>query len=157
LARCLKGCLVARRPNHSLYRSKKKPLRPSHQGFHHIQLGWFSLEQTFTLCALASKFPRPANSLRLLTCLLLRGLLKISPGFHFTEQAFALHFFLQRTKGLLNIVVTHSNLNNGQLSIDVLFDGQFRLNVVFWPMGPRSKSAYNMWKAACLLLDPQRC
>ena len=33
--------------------------------------------------------------------------------FHFPENTFALHFLLQRTQGLVDIVVAHDNLDDG--------------------------------------------
>ncbi len=75
------------------------------------------LEQAFALGPLACKLARPANSLSFLTRLLFRGLLKKCPRLHFAEQAFALHFLLQRAQRLLDIIVANGDLNNGELSI----------------------------------------
>ncbi len=36
---------------------------------------------------------------------------------HFAEEAFTLHFFLQRFKGLVDIIVAHNDLYDGTLSI----------------------------------------
>lgn len=38
------------------------------------------------------------------------------PGFHFPEQAFALHLFLQRAQGLLDIIVAYDDLYDVTLS-----------------------------------------
>lgn len=37
--------------------------------------------------------------------------------FHFAEKTFALHLFLQRFQGLIDIIVAHNNLYDGTLSI----------------------------------------
>ena len=39
-------------------------------------------------------------------------------GFHFPEEAFTLHFFLQRAKGLFDIVVADDDLYDVQISIN---------------------------------------
>ena len=77
------------------------------------------LNETFTLGALPSKFASAAHSFCFLASLLFRRLFKISAGLHFTEQTFSLHLFLKGAKGLFDIIVANSNLNNGQLSIKV--------------------------------------
>ena len=92
------------------------------------------LDQTLTLGALPSKFASAAHSFGFLTSFLFRRLLEISAGFHFTEQAFALHLFLQRAQGLFDIVVANGNLNNGQLSIKGR--GSRAADVRLWPIGP---------------------
>ena len=38
------------------------------------------------------------------------------PGFHFPKQAFALHLLLQRPQRLVDIIVTHNDLNDGSIS-----------------------------------------
>jgi hypothetical protein len=38
-------------------------------------------------------------------------------GFHFPEEAFTLHFLLQRAKGLFDIVVANNDLYDGSISI----------------------------------------
>lgn len=40
--------------------------------------------------------------------------------FHFAEKAFALHLFLERFQGLIDIIVAHNNLYDGTLSIQFL-------------------------------------
>ena len=109
------------------------------------------LNETLTLGALPSKFASAAHSFCLLTGLLFRRLLEVSAGFHFTKQAFTLHLFLQCAKGLFDIIVANSNLNNGQLSIKV--GAGCPADVRLWPIEPKTSRAYNMWKPACLSLD----
>ncbi len=41
-------------------------------------------------------------------------------SFHFAEEAFALHFFLKRFQGLIDIIVAHNDLYDGTLSISIL-------------------------------------
>ena len=75
------------------------------------------LEQAFALRPLARQLTRAAHGLSFLPGFLFRGLLKISPRFHFAEQALALHLLFQRAQRLLDIIVANGDLNNGQLSI----------------------------------------
>jgi hypothetical protein len=42
--------------------------------------------------------------------LLARRAFRKTPPFHFAKDALTLHFLFQNTKGLLNIVVAHKNL-----------------------------------------------
>lgn len=110
---------------------------------------WFvRLNETLALGALTSKFTRAAHSFGLLTGFLLRRLFKIGAGFHFTKQTLALHFFLKRAQGLFDIIVANGNLNNGQLSIK--FWAGRAATVRMWPMGAKTKRAYNMRRPACL-------
>lgn len=109
------------------------------------------LDEALTLGALPSKFASAAHSFSLLASFLFRWLLEISPRFHFTEQAFALHLLLKGAQGLFDIIVANGNLNNGQLSIKV---GAAQAAFVrLWPIEPKSSRAYNMWKPPCLSLD----
>ncbi len=55
------------------------------------------LDETFALRTFARKLSGATNSFSFLTSFFLRWLFEIGPGFHFPEQAFALHLFLQRT------------------------------------------------------------
>ena len=43
----------------------------------------------------------------------LRGLLVITAELHFSEYPFALHFFLQGSEGLINIIVANEDLHGG--------------------------------------------
>src|ERR1043165_63357 len=60
-------------------------------------------------------FPRKlapaADRLALLTCGALGRLLEITPLLHFPENAFTLHFLLQHTQRLIDIVVAHQYLH----------------------------------------------
>ena len=53
---------------------------------------------------------------------LLGWLLEMITTFHFAEKAFALHLFLERFQGLIDIIVAHNNLYDGTLSILLLSD-----------------------------------
>ncbi len=43
----------------------------------------------------------------------LRGFLVIAAELHFSEYPFALHFFLQGSEGLINIIITNEDLHGG--------------------------------------------
>ena len=62
------------------------------------------------LGAFAGQFPRPADGLGLPTSLGLGRLLVSSAGFHFPEDALALHLLLEHAKSLVDIVVANENL-----------------------------------------------
>ncbi len=70
-------------------------------------------QAAFALGALAGQLAGAAHGLGLFAGLLLRWLLVVTAQLHFAEDAFALHFFLQRAKSLINIVVTDENLHRG--------------------------------------------
>ena len=65
----------------------------------------------FALGLLARKLAGPADGLGLLAGTLLRGLLVIVPKLHLAEDAFALHFLLQRPEGLIDIVIANDDLH----------------------------------------------
>src|SRR5262245_9247412 len=65
----------------------------------------------FALQALAQQLPVTPHSFRLLPRLALRGLLVVPAHLHFAENALALHLFLQRAQGLVDIVVTDEDLH----------------------------------------------
>tara|TARA_Y100000052_G_scaffold26426_2_gene31367 strand:+ start:31535 stop:31840 length:306 start_codon:yes stop_codon:yes gene_type:complete len=79
-------------------------------------------EQAFALSAFACKLTGAADSFRALTRFFLGWLLEMITTFHFAEKAFTLHFFLQRFKGLVDIIVAHNNLYDGTLSIHSVSD-----------------------------------
>lgn len=133
----------------SIVRRKEKPPRHQARGLFAGRLAC-RLDQALALGALTSEFASAAHSFGLLASLLFRRLLEIGAGFHFTEQAFALHLLLKGAQGLLDIIVANGNLNNGQLSID---RGSGAACVLMWPIGPRTKRAYNMWIPPCLSPD----
>ena len=81
------------------------------------ELAGLGLCQTLALGALAGKFASAAHSFRLLAGLLFRRLFEMRAGFHLPEEALALHFLLQRAKGLFDIVVADDDLYDGQISI----------------------------------------
>lgn len=55
----------------------------------------------------------PANRLRLLASLALGWFLVRTAQLHLAEYSLALHFLLQRLKGLIDIVVADCNVNDG--------------------------------------------
>ena len=71
------------------------------------------LDDAFALGAFAGEFAGPANGFRTLAGFLLGRLLEMLTGFHFPEQAFALHLLLQRAQGLLDIVIADDDLYYG--------------------------------------------
>ncbi|POF31064.1 hypothetical protein CLV41_105244 [Roseibium marinum] len=71
----------------------------------------FARKQTFTLRPLASQLARAANCFSLFTRLLFRRFFEMTAKFHFTEDAFALHLFLERLQRLIDIVVANQNLH----------------------------------------------
>ena len=83
------------------------------EGFYIVWKVADRLHDAFALGAFTGQLTRTANSFSLLACLLLRRLFKVIPGFHFPEKAFALHFFLQRPQGLINVIIAHNDLYYG--------------------------------------------
>ncbi len=75
-----------------------------------------ALDEAFALHLLALKLPRTADGLGLLAGAPFGRLLVEFPAFHFTESPFALHLLLQRSKGLLDIVVAHDDGNDDAVS-----------------------------------------
>jgi len=61
--------------------------------------------QTFALCTLACQLANAANGFSLFASALLGGLFVIITHLHFTENAFALHLFLQGAERLINVIV----------------------------------------------------
>lgn len=74
-------------------------------------------QQAFALSAFASELARAANSFCTLTSFFLGRLFEMVTTFHFTEQAFTLHFLFQRFQSLVDIIVAHNDLYDGSLSI----------------------------------------
>ena len=70
--------------------------------------------EAFALQALALQLACPAHRFSLLPRLALGGLLVGLAELHFTEDAFALHLFLQGLQGLIDIVVANDDLNQGR-------------------------------------------
>ncbi|KTS39597.1 hypothetical protein SB2_30920 [Methylobacterium radiotolerans] len=60
---------------------------------------------------LASEFASPANGFGLFARLSLRGFLIGTTLLHFAEHAFTLHFLLQNTKCLVDIVIADYDLH----------------------------------------------
>ncbi|MBB2680902.1 UNVERIFIED_ORG: hypothetical protein M2312_003783 [Rhizobium esperanzae] len=69
-------------------------------------------QQAFALQLLAGKLTLAANGLALFAGPLLGRLLIGTAGFHFPEQAFALHLFLEHTQRLIDIIIPDENLQN---------------------------------------------
>ena len=70
-------------------------------------------EDLLKLGALACQFACPANGFSLFADALFRWLLIRAAHLHFPEDTFTLHFFLQRPKRLIDIVLTNEYLNHG--------------------------------------------
>ena len=68
-------------------------------------------KQAFALKTLARELACTANGFGLLTCAFLGRLFVMIAKFHFTEDAFALHLFLERFERLVNIVVANKYLH----------------------------------------------
>jgi len=66
-------------------------------------------------CLFASSFTEPPHRVAFLASCLLGGLFVEAPPFHFTEDALTLHFLFQNPKSLLNIVVSHKDLQSAFL------------------------------------------
>lgn len=67
--------------------------------------------EAFALETLAFHFTGAAHSLSRLTCFTLGRLFEMTTQLHFTEDAFTLHFFLERFESLIDIVVTDENVH----------------------------------------------
>ncbi len=67
----------------------------------------------FAFLALAGQFAGPADSFRFLPRAFLRRLFIAPAKFHLTEDTLALHFLLQRLQGLVDVVITDNDLNDG--------------------------------------------
>ncbi len=95
---------------------KKNPVA-SATGFFFRSIEKLPLEQAFALGSLAGQLARTAHSFGALAGTLFGRLFKVGPAFHFPEKAFALHLFLQRAQGLLDIIVADDDLYDGSISI----------------------------------------
>lgn len=67
--------------------------------------------------AFASQFPRAADGLSLAASLGFGRFLEGGAGFHFTEDALALHLLFQRLQRLIDVVIADHDLNYLKLSI----------------------------------------
>jgi hypothetical protein len=67
--------------------------------------------EAFALEPLALHLAGAADGLSRLASAALRGLLEMATELHFTEDALALHFLLQRLERLIDIVVANQNLH----------------------------------------------
>ena len=74
-------------------------------------IGW--LDDAFALLTLTHQFTCAANRFSLLAGAFFRRFFVEFPALHFPESTLALHFFLKRFKGLLDIVVADKDLNQG--------------------------------------------
>src|SRR6185295_14381207 len=68
-------------------------------------------QQAFALHLLARQLAGPADRLGLLARFLFGWLFVMAAELHLAEDALALHLFLQRLEGLVDIVVTNENLH----------------------------------------------
>lgn len=69
------------------------------------------------MSAFASQFPRAADGFTFAASLGLGRLFKSGAGFHFPEDAFALHLLFQRLQRLIDVVIADHDLNYLKLSI----------------------------------------
>jgi hypothetical protein len=67
--------------------------------------------EALALRALSGELAGAAHRLRLLAGLLFRGLFVMATKLHLAEDALALHLFLERLEGLIDVVVTDENLH----------------------------------------------
>jgi hypothetical protein len=67
--------------------------------------------QTFALCALASKLACATDGFCLFAGALYRWLLEVTAHLHFAENTFALHLLLESAESLVNIVVADEYLH----------------------------------------------
>lgn len=68
-------------------------------------------KKSLALCFLASQLTRAANGLCLGTSTFFRWLFVGATFFHFAENAFALHLFLQGAQRLVNVVIANDYLH----------------------------------------------
>src|SRR3984885_11769686 len=68
-------------------------------------------QQAFTLQLLAGELACAAHGFRLFTGLFLGGLFIMAAELHLAENPLALHLFLQRLEGLIDIVIANENLH----------------------------------------------
>src|SRR5271154_7246421 len=68
-------------------------------------------QQALALQFLARKLAGAADRLRLLPCLSFRWFFVMAAKLHLAENALALHLFLQRLEGLVDVVVANENLH----------------------------------------------
>ncbi|VTZ26917.1 conserved hypothetical protein [Methylocella tundrae] len=68
-------------------------------------------QEAFTLHLLAGQLARAANGFGLLASALFGRLLIMATKLHLAENALALHFFLERLEGLIDIIVANENLH----------------------------------------------
>jgi len=61
-------------------------------------------------CFLASSLPETAHSFAFLASCLFGRLFVKPPSLHFTKEALTLHFLFQDAESLLNIIISHKNL-----------------------------------------------
>lgn len=74
-------------------------------------------QEAFTLGALASQFPRPADGFSFLARFPFGRLLEMVAALHLPEETFALHLLLQRFQRLIDVVIADHDLNYLKLSI----------------------------------------
>ncbi|AML50165.1 hypothetical protein RC74_01795 [Falsihalocynthiibacter arcticus] len=69
------------------------------------------LKAVLTFPTLASQFTRTTNAFGFLTSFLLRGFLEMLLELHFTKNTLTLKFLFQRTKSLIDVVITNRYLH----------------------------------------------
>src|SRR5215510_4705632 len=72
---------------------------------------WLGRQQAFALHLLARELAGPADRFRLFPRLLFRWFFVMAAELHLAENALALHLFLQRLQGLVDVVIANENLH----------------------------------------------
>src|SRR5690242_21410883 len=72
---------------------------------------WLGRKQAFALHLLARELAGPTDRFRLFPRLSFRWFFVMTAKFHLAENAFALHLFLERLEGLVDVVVANENLH----------------------------------------------
>src|SRR3546814_1182790 len=80
--------------------------------------------EVFALLALARKLAGAADGFRLLAGALFRRLLVGTPELHFAKDTLALHLLLQRSQGLIDIVVADDDLDDGAHLLSRVLNGK---------------------------------
>ncbi len=99
----------ARRATAPRSASAASAARTAHDGL------WLHRQEPFALHALAGELAGPADRLRPLARFFLGWLLVVAAQLHFAENALALHLFLERLEGLIDVVVPDENLHAAYL------------------------------------------
>lgn len=101
--------------NFDLQSEKEKPLNQSSGVF--LFSGFKAKPKkrllAVALLAFALQLTITADGFRLLARFLLRGFLIVAAQLHFAEETFTLHFLLESTQGLVDVVIAYDDLYDG--------------------------------------------